>query len=148
MNNEGSISTHKSSASDAVVSGLYAGVLAGLVMLVYLVIAGLVRGQSPQAVLGLFSPGKESVPLLGGFVHLAVSGIYGSFYGLVRFWIPERWRSRLPGWFSGMVYGLLLFALAKSFLLPGMGSPLQAIPVIYFGLAHVIYGLVLGILDR
>jgi len=148
MNDGKTISVQKNTAGDAIVTGLFAGLLAGLVMLVYLVITGLVAGQPPLTVLGRFSSGYNGVPLLGGLMHLAVSGVYGSFYGLIRYAIPGRWRSRLPGWLSGVLYGLLLFALAEHFLLPGTASPLLAIPAANFAVAHIVFGLVLGIVAR
>ena len=148
MNNGKTIPVQKNAVGDAIVAGLFAGLLAGLVMLAYLVITELVAGHSPLAVLGWFASGNNGVPLLGGLMHLAVSGVYGSFYGLIRFAIPGRWRSRLPGWLSGMLYGLRLFALAELFLLPGTGSPLLAIPAANFALAHLIFGLVLGLIAR
>jgi len=148
MDNGKTISVQKNTAGDAIVTGLFAGLLAGLVMLVYLVITGLVTGQSPLAVLGRFAYGSNEVPLLGGLMHLAVSGIYGSFYGLIRYAIPGRRLSRFPGWLSGMLYGLLLFVLAELILLPGIGSPLVSIPAANFALAHIVFGLVLGMIAR
>jgi hypothetical protein len=148
MNNGKTISVQKNTAGDAIVAGLFAGLLAGLVMLAYLVITELVAGHPPLVVLGWFASGNNGVPLLGGLMHLAVSGVYGSFYGLIRYAIPGRWRSRLPGWLSGMLYGLFLFAVAELFLLPGTGSPLLAIPGANLALAHLIFGLVLGLIAR
>ncbi len=98
--------------------------------------------------LGRFAAGYNGIPLLGGLIHLAVSGVYGSFYGLIRYAIPGRWRGRLPGWLTGVLYGLLLFALAELFLLPGTGSPLLAIPAANFAVAHIVFGLVLGLVAR
>jgi hypothetical protein len=148
MNKERSIYTNENTTGDAIVTGLYAGLLAGMVMLVYLVISGLVMGQPPLQMLSLFAPGKEGVPLLGGLMHLAVSGVYGSLYGLIRRAIPVRLRGRLPGWLSGALYGLLLFVMAELILLPGTGSPLLAIPAANFALAHIVFGVVLGSIAR
>jgi hypothetical protein len=148
MDNGKTIPVQKNTAGDAIVAGLFAGLLAGLVMLAYLVITELVVGQSSMTVLGWFASGNNGVPLLGGLMHLAVSGVYGSFYGLIRYATPGRWRSRLPGWLSGVIYGLLLFALAELFLLPGTGSPLLAIPAANFAVAHIVFGLVLGLIVR
>jgi hypothetical protein len=148
MNRENSIIAQKNSAGDDIVTGLYAGLLAGLVMLAYLVVSGLVMGQPPLQTLSLFSPGKEGIPLLGGLMHLAVSGVYGSLYGLIRHTTPVRLRSRLPGWLSGALYGLLLFAVAELFLLRGAGSALQVIPAANFALGHLVFGVVLGAIAR
>ena len=115
-------------ASDAVVDGLFRGVLAGLGMGVYLAI-----GQ----------------PLVGLLAHLAVSGIYGALFGLLSLLVLRR--AGLPGWTPlalGGVYGLLLFAVAWFALLPGVDSPLLGIPPLHFGLGHLLYGLALGWLVR
>jgi hypothetical protein len=148
MNKERSFSTKENTSGDAIVNGLYAGLLAGMVMLVYLVVTGLIMGHPPLVVLGLFAPGKADSPLLGGLMHLAVSGVYGSLYGLIRHAIPVRLRVGLPGWLSGALFGFLLFVMAELFLLPGTGSPLLAIPAANFALAHIIFGVVLGSIAR
>ena len=132
-------------ASDAVVDGLFRGVLAGLGMGVYLALAGLAYGESPLGVLGRFDPAAGGQPLVGLLAHLAVSAIYGALFGLLSLLFLRR--SSLPGWTPlalGGVYGLLLFAVAWFALLPGVDSPLLGIPPLHFGLGHLLYGLALG----
>ena len=62
-------------ASDAVVDGLFRGLLAGLGMGAYLVLAALTDGESPLGVLGRFDPAGSGQPLVGLLAHLAVSEI-------------------------------------------------------------------------
>jgi hypothetical protein len=135
-------------ASDAIVSGLFAGLLAGILMGVYLLIWGLIAGSSPSELLLLFAQGQSATPLSGALLHLGVSAVYGSLFGLLCHWLPRRWLSRVPLWALGLLYGLLLFALAELALIPGIGSALEAIPPLQFGLAHVVYGLGLGFLAK
>ncbi|MCC7352328.1 MAG: hypothetical protein IT330_01120 [Anaerolineae bacterium] len=134
---------------DAAVDGLLAGVGAGLAMAVYVVAVGLASGEAMATILGRFAPGESASPLSGALLHLAVSGVYGLVFGLGRGLIARFWRHRLPGWLTGLAYGLLLLALAKTIILPGTGSALLSIPFAHFALAHIIYGLSLGYLvDR
>jgi hypothetical protein len=134
---------------DAAVDGLLAGVAAGFAMAAYFVAVGLLAGDGMETILGRFAPGDTTSPLSGALMHLAVSGVYGLVFGLVRGLTARLWRLRLPGWLTGSVYGLVLVALAEAVILPGTGLLLQEIPFVHFALAHIIYGLSLGYLvDR
>jgi hypothetical protein len=125
---------------DAAVDGLLSGVGAGIAMAVYLVAVNLF-GEG-LAVLTRFDPNGAS-PAIGGLLHLAMSGVYGATFGIVSKWIR---RFNLPAWLSGLIFGLVLFALAEAFILPTGRSALAGIPIVHFGIAHVIYGLVIGII--
>ena len=138
--------TRKATIGDAAVDGLLAGGGAGLAMTAYLLVASLVIGAHWRVVLGHFDPGSESSPVAGILAHLAVAGVYGVFFGLAAWFTPRRWRRRLPGWLMGLAYGLLLWFLAQTVLLPGTNSSLQALPRLHFALGHAVYGLVLGLL--
>jgi len=129
-----------SNLGDAAVDGLLAGLGAGVAMVVYLMISGMVAGEGAGEVLGRFGPGILVTPLAGTLSHLAVSAIYGVFFGV----IIHPLRNRFPGWLSGLVYGALLFLVAWFFLLPGSGSPLLELSPLRFGTAHLVYGIVLG----
>lgn len=132
-------------ASDVIVDGLFKGVVAGLVMGVYLGLAGFIYGESPLSVLGRFDPAGDGQPLVGLLAHLAVSAIYGAMFGLISLTVSRLFR--MPAWLPvalGAAYGLLLVAVAWFVLLPGMGSPLLGIPLLHFSLGHLVYGLVLG----
>ena len=52
----------------------------------------------------------------------------------------------LPPWLAGLLYGLALFLLAEAVVLPSAQSLLLVVPIWSFGLAHMIYGVTLGIL--
>lgn len=142
---ENGVQLHKEqTASDAIVSGLFAGLLAGILMEIYLLIWGLVAGVTPAELLLLFAQGQSATPLSGGLLHLGVSAVYGIFFGLLCHWLPRRWLRKVPRWGLGLLYGLFLFALAELLLIPGTASALAAIPPLQIGLAHLVYGLGLG----
>lgn len=133
---------------DAAVSGLLKGMVGGAAMAGYMIIALASNGESPGEVLQRFGPeGGAGSPLTGAVSHLAIGAIYGMLFALV-------WRQaarRVAGWkpalLGGLLYALLLFALAQLVLLPAGRSPMLDVPV-QFALAHMIYGLVLGYLHR
>ena len=131
-------------ASDAAIDGLFAGLAAGLLMGIVVILGGLLVGESPAAVLERFSTGHTTTPLSGGLMHLAVSVVYGIVFGLLAHALPSRVLRRLPGWLAGLLYGLLLLAVAVGALLPGLNSPLLEIPLWILALGHAVYGLVLG----
>lgn len=128
-----------STIGDAAVDGLLGGVVAGGAMAAYLVVVNLIAGEG-IAVLARFDPDGAS-PFLGTLLHLAVSGVYGAMFGIA--WKYVR-RLNVPAVFVGLGYGIALSILAESVLLPSRRSPLAEISLIHFGLAHIIYGLVLG----
>lgn len=129
-------------AGDAAVEGLVHGIIAGVAMAAYLVVAGLLGGDSPATMLGRFGLGSEASPIAGVLGHLAVSAVYGIIWGLI--WRSVHHRSGVPGSLAGIAYGLVLF-LGSQVLLPAAGSPRAAVPAVHLAVAHVIYGLVLGL---
>jgi hypothetical protein len=132
---------------DAAVDGLLAGGAAGILMAVYLAVAGLVSGDALASLFGRFDPGPSRSALTGILVHLAVAGVYGVVYGLGRRLADKSRRlARWPGWLTGPVYGLLVWIAAESVLLPGTGSPLQQLAPLVFLVAHLLYGLALGVM--
>jgi len=134
----------KGTIGEAAADGLLAGEAAGVIMAAYLALAGLTWGSGPVEVLALFDPGETASALFGLIAHLAVSGVYGTVFGLG--WrLAARWLSRIPVWLAGTVCGLILFAPALAILLPAASSPLLTIPPAHFALAHGLYGLTLGI---
>lgn len=145
MRETGSILAQKNSTSDAAIDGLFAGLMAGAVMILAIMLGGLLSGESPTQVLERFSTRQTTTPLAGGLLHLAVSAIYGTFFSLLVHWLPRGLRKRLPGWLVGLFYGLLLLVAAVVFLLPGLRSPLVELPLWVLALGHSAYGLVLGL---
>ena len=134
---------NRSTIGDAAVDGLFGGLGAGLVMAVYFVAAGLFGGESPALVLSRFDPSVAASPLTGALIHLAVASVYGMIFGIVYRFIRLQW---LPPWLAGLLYGLALFLLAEAVLLPSAQSLLLVVPIWSFGLAHMIYGVTLGML--
>ncbi len=125
---------------DRAVDGLLAGLAGGTAMAVYLILAGLLAGTGAGEVLSRFGPQSVN-PVQGALTHLAVSGIYGALFGTV----AGSRDGRVPIWVRGSIYGIVLFLLAHYVLLPGSVTPLAEMPVNHFFMAHVVYGLALGI---
>jgi len=132
------------SFGDALVDGLFAGLGAGLMMAVFLVFSGLLLGTPAETTLARFDPNGGISPFVGGMLHLAVSGIYGMIFAVA---------GRLPGlrskrwhWLVGLFYGALLWGIAYNVLLPSTGSSLRQIAPVHFAAAHMVYGLVVGLL--
>jgi uncharacterized BrkB/YihY/UPF0761 family membrane protein len=135
------------SLGDVAVDGLLAGMGAGLVMGGLLVLTSWLTGTGPLVTLGRFDPANNGVPVVGGLLHLAVSGIYGAIFAIaLRFLANRRPASRRALWLVGAVYGMILWLVAQLVLLPGMNSDLRLISPAQFAVAHVAYGLALGYL--
>jgi hypothetical protein len=128
--------------SEAVVDGLLAGGGAGLVMALYLLAAEWLLGEGPAAVLGWFDPSGGGSSLTGALAHVATACIYGAAFGALRLAVPRR----APLWLSGLIYGLVLWALAVGVVLPGAASSLRELSPVHFAVAHGVYGLALGVL--
>ncbi len=137
--------TH-SSWGDAAVDGLLSGVAAGLLMAGFLMAAGIIGGESWDWVLRQFDPGQIPAPLTGAITHLAVSGVYGILFASLWRVVHQAW-GRLPAWLAGLVYGLLLWALAATVTAARAntgGDWFQGIPPAQLAAAHLLYGLSLG----
>jgi hypothetical protein len=136
------------STGDRAVTGLLQGMLAGIIMLAYLLIVGLFIGIGPAALLGsfnpdiVFDPGEQAAPIQGFLLHLGISGVYGAVFGIFIRWRP-RWT---PRWLLGIVYGALLLLLARSIVLPAGELGFLEIPSVHFIIAHILYGTVLGVM--
>lgn len=144
ISRQGQIIRKRAAIGDAAVDGLFSGLGAGLVMAVVLVLLGMARGEGPVSVLSRFSGSDWVTPWTGLLSHLAVSGIYGILFGMLVRWALPYWRNW--SWLMGLIYGALLFVLAALVILPGTHSLLRGLPAWEFGLAHLVYGAVLGTL--
>jgi hypothetical protein len=137
------------STGDAAVDGLAGGVVAGVLMAVYLEAAGLWMGEGLGRMLGRFNP-QEGDPLWIAFLlHLAVAGVYGIIFGILyraAIILRNDLLAPLPSAVLGLVYGILLLLLARGVLLPGAGSTLMEIPLLHFGAAHLLFGVSAGLL--
>lgn len=132
---------------DAAIDGLLAGIGAGLAMALLLLVAGALNGDSPVSVLGRFDPMGSYNLVTGLLTHLAVSSIYGAIFGLL-FLALVRLRASLTrfGWLAGLIYGLVLFTIARGAISAGADTGLADYSASVLLLAHAIYGLVTGFL--
>ena len=135
--------------SAAIIDGLLAGVLSGAGMGVLILAIEWTLGHNPLEVMGWFAPSSDSSPVVGGLAHLAVSGIYGMLFGWLAHLTRSRRGSRFPTWLLGLLFGLAIFLFAELVRLPGSLAALENIPIWVFGLAHGVFGVLLGwLFDR
>ncbi len=140
--------SHEKTLGDTAVTGLLNGILAGAAMAAFLIATLGLGGESPPAVLQRFgTAGGAASPLMGAVDHLAMSGIYGIVFALLYRWLTPRASGQRAALTVGVIYALIMFAVAQLFLLPASGSPLLDIPL-HFGVAHLIYGGILGLLSQ
>jgi len=130
---------------DAAIDGLLGGIVAGLVMVLFLLVAGVLSGDAPADVIGRFDPAQSNNLVSGLLTHLAVSAIYGAIFGLLLLG-ALRLRPSLVryGWLAGLAYGLVLFTVARGAIGDGVDSGLAHFPSAILLLAHAVYGLVIG----
>ena len=132
---------------DAAVEGLIYGIVAGLGMALFVVAFEWLAGVMPLEVLTYFGATADVSPWVGLFTHAAVSGIYGVIFGMLALAVARMFGHRMNQgvWLTlGIVYGLLIFAVAKGVILPRTASPLDDLPVWALGIAHALYGFILA----
>jgi len=132
---------------DAAIDGLLAGIVAGLVMILFLLVTRILNGGSLAEVIGRFDPSGSNNLVTGALAHLAVSAIYGAIFGLL-FIVLIRLRPTLRrfGWLAGLIYGLLLYAIALGAFSAGIDSGLADYSAPVLLISHALYGLVAGFL--
>jgi len=130
---------------DSAIDGLFGGMLAGFVMEIYLTLSGLLSGLHLLDALTRFSPIQGLPPISGVLLHFAVSGIYGTIFGLVIHWVTRHQTRWYLGWVAGLVYGVLQLLIVVVFILPNTDSAIGEIPLIHLAVAHLLFGLVLGL---
>jgi hypothetical protein len=130
---------------DAAIDGLLAGIGAGLVMAFLLLVVGALSDDSPVTVMERFDLVGSQNLATSLLTHLAVSSIYGAIFGLL-FLALVRLRPSLPrfGWLAGLIYGLVLFAIAQVGITAGADTSLADYSAPVLLLAHAVYGLVTG----
>lgn len=149
MNKQDDYTFMRSSTPDVVLDGLFSGLLAGLVMAGSLVLSGLLRDDAIAATLSSISLDQSASPLSGALLHLSMSGIYGMLFGLTWRYLRRFVDLSSSIWWAvllGTAYGVLLQLLAWFILLPGSGSAMMEQPFLQLSLAHLLYGLTLGLL--
>lgn len=146
---ENKVSLNLSSPGEAAVDGLFAGVIAGMVMAFFLLIVRLFAGQGLIDAFSVISVGLTPEPSFGVLSHLAISGVYGIAYGLLDQFLLGKWLKHFPPASSillGLIYGVVLWSIAVLILLPGTASPMRYLPTTILLASHLIYGLVVGFL--
>jgi len=137
-------SKRKSNLGEITTEGLFAGLVAGIVMLLYLLGSGLLSGETVSLVLGRFSIQTPANPVQGALLHLAVSATYGLLFGIIYTPLGRRFSS----WILALLYAFAIYLLAHFIVLPASGSRLLDLTPINFALAHLVYGVVLGVWFR
>lgn len=143
MNTTNTTKEARMSLGDAAARGLVPGLIAGLAMALYLILAALLGGAGPAELFSRFGAGHVS-PAAGAFSHFAVSAVYGALGGILLSVV--RGRLPAPSWLLGLGYGAILYLFAQV-LLRGAASPMLGIPTLHLLAAHLIYGLVFGWLE-
>ena len=138
-------SVQNKSIGDTAVNGLIGGIGAGLVMALLLLIAGFLNGEAPTTVFQRLDPINANSWMVGVLTHLAVSAVYGLIFGLILMGLV-RVRPSLArfGWLIGLIYGLVLYAIARTALLSGIDSGMAQFTAVHLFISHAVYGLVLG----
>jgi len=136
-------------AGDLAVDGIFTGVEAGIVMAVFVVVVLVGQGYSLADVLSVFTLYGSPSLTSGLLTHLAVSGVYGIFFGLgIYFLNRHRWliKTLLAGLLIGLAYGFLLWLAAEFLLFDLTTTLLKEMPPSLMAAAHLVYGLALGLL--
>ncbi|MCC7360207.1 MAG: hypothetical protein IT317_12055 [Anaerolineales bacterium] len=114
-------------------------------MAAYVLVVGILAGHTWQVVLSQFDPGLTPQPLTGALTHLAVAGVYGALFGVAWRGARRAW-PRLPALAAGVAFGLLLWVLAVLVTSSRpTGEWLRALPPVHLPVAHLVYGLALGL---
>ena len=137
----------RKTVGDVAVDGLLSGVVAGVAAALYLVIIGLFSGETVHSTLGRFDPQQAGNAILGIFVHLGMSAVYGGLFAVL--YRPIRRRmptSPVLNLVIGLIYGIILMLVAELVFNSGIESALDELSKIQFALFHIIFGLVLVVM--
>lgn len=141
-NNSSSLQTLGPTIADGAVEGLLHGLLAGTIMAAYLAGYLLLTRTTPNEFLNRLSAAVEAPPLTIVAGHFALSAFYGVVWGILYQSLLTR-VGRLPRWGWGLLYGVLLWLLSLVLLPAGLQTTfLQG------GVAHLLFGLVLGLVTK
>ena len=145
MDIDNQLSQHRTSFSTLAVDGLFIGIAGGILMALYLLLVGLLNGQTPGATLRQLGTVMTAPPIVGAFTHLSISAIYGLIFGVLA--VPPLSRVftlRIFIWLGGAVYGLLLMLIAYYRVIPGSAALTSLYSLPHLVIAHFIYGFCLG----
>jgi len=149
MNEIGTNNRSQAVASDLAVDGIFTGLEAGIIMAAFLVAVSAQNHISPAELLSAFSFNSTPTWISGLLTHLAVSSIYGIFFNMVTYFMFRKSSNLKVTFFvpfSGLIYGSLLWIAAEYFLFDLTAFQLKEMPANILLVAHLIYGVVLGIL--
>lgn len=128
-----------------VVGGLVGGIVFGVMMTMEM------RMVMEMAIPGMY--GLSASLELGWIIHLVHSAIFGLVFAAAVTYggIDERLGSNLELGVAGLVYGLVIWVIAASIVMPawvnatmGMGAPVPDF-VMASAMGHAVYGVLLGI---
>jgi hypothetical protein len=136
-------------AREAIVRGVRGGVIGALAMAGVMMLVSASRGDgfwTPLALMGaaLLGPDHRSAGgvALGAVIHLAVGASFGVLYAL----LARRVRGIVENAMLGIVFGAVVFAPMTYLLLPVVDPIMyRSIHLGVLFVAHLVYGLVLGI---
>ena len=145
MDQSKSLVPARSSLGDAAVDGLLNGVVAGVVMAIYVMIGGVLTGAGLVATLSAFDLGQGASPVRGALIHLAVAAIYGMVFGLTDRLIGRRRPIGRGGtMIMGVTYSLGLWLITQIAFASGIHVALSSLPAVHLAAAHALFGLTLG----
>lgn len=148
MVNEREWTSGRRPVSDVAVEGLLAGFLAGGVMALVLLVAGLLSGHAATDVLSNLAGTGHDSALTGGVTHLAVTGVYGALFGVICCWSPVCSGRRVPTRLIGLLYGLLLWLVSLVLSRASINASIQVISPLHLAFGYLAYGVSLGWLFR
>ncbi len=132
----------------AAVSGAFNGLLAGVFMELYVLLAGMVVAGSNWAYMSYLDLAHSGSPLQAVFTQLGVSLLFGAVFGMFCFWSGLVKERVLPPWLAGLAYAMLLWALAAMLVLPQDQFTMNTLSSVYLLFAYMVYGLIMGLRQR
>ncbi len=134
----------RASLGISAINGFFNGLLAGVMMALYVVLVVEVVVGGDWDYIGYLGITRGGSPGHVVLAHLAISAAYGVIYVLLLRWTHLDKAELLPRWLAGMTYGLLLWLMNFAWILPKDNFILGPLPSGYLLFAFLIYGLVLG----
>jgi hypothetical protein len=144
MDNKGMVQ-NQNALGDVAVNGILAGIGAGLVGALFLIILGLATGVTVSETLERFDPQQSGNAMVGIIAHLGVSAVYGVLFAVLLRPLNRRiTMTTILSLVFGLIYGLALMLIAELLFTSGIKAGLGDIPRYQFALFHIIYGVTLA----
>ncbi len=138
----------KEALREAVVNGAFNGLLAGVFMELYVLLAGQVVVGSDWAYVSYLDLAHSGSPWQAVFTQLVILTLFGTVFGVFCYWSMLVQERLLPTWLAGMAYAALLWALAAALVLPQDNFTLDPLSSVYLLFAYLVYGLIMGLRQR